>query len=61
MGIRQWARVIRLPAKRHHFHYCAGCDGQWCHFGDSVKCTKHWAAMCPECSTEVREGQRRTA
>jgi hypothetical protein len=62
MRIQQWARVIRLPiAKLHHFHYCAGCDDQWSHDGDSVECTKHWAATCHECSTEVREEHRRSA
>jgi hypothetical protein len=62
MGIPQWARIIRLPIeKRHHFHYCVGCDDQWAHDGDSVECTKHWAAMCPECSTEVPGEQRRSA
>jgi hypothetical protein len=54
--------AVRIrPAGSHHFHYCAECDEQWLHPGESIGCTRHWALRCPRCAPPDRENDRRVA
>jgi hypothetical protein len=57
MAVPDWWRrsrplTVRVQPTAHHFHYCAGCDEQWEHAGESAACIEHWARYCPECGGE---------
>jgi hypothetical protein len=54
MSVPEWWRrprtlTVKVQPTAHHFHYCAGCDEQWEHAGESAACIEHWAARCPDC------------
>jgi hypothetical protein len=54
--------AVRIrPTGAHHFHYCAGCDAQWLHPGESTGCTQHWALRCPRCAPLGPRDERRVA
>jgi len=56
------ALVVRIrPGGAHHLHYCAACDAQWPHPGESSGCTQHWALSCPRCAPPDSRDERRVA
>jgi hypothetical protein len=53
--------AVRIRPVPHHFHYCAACDSQWLHPGESAGCTRHWALHCPRCAPQEPRDERRVA